>query len=61
VFRALPARSRLGLDHRVAIGHQFGGCVDPIMAAFVEPGTTKGLDTTLCDGAVVVPPFELTD
>jgi hypothetical protein len=23
--------------------------------------TTKGLDTTLCDGAVVVPPFELTD
>lgn len=45
------------------IGHQFniGGCVDPIMADFVERGTTKGLDTKRCDGAVVVPPFELTD
>jgi pimeloyl-ACP methyl ester carboxylesterase len=44
------------------IGHQFGigGCVDQIMADFVERGTTKGLDTTRCDGAVVVPPFELT-
>jgi pimeloyl-ACP methyl ester carboxylesterase len=45
------------------IGHQFsiGGCVDQIMADFVERGTTRGLDTTRCDGAVVVPPFELTD
>ena len=45
------------------IGHQFsiGGCVYPIMADFVERATTKGLDTTRCDGAVVVPPFELTD
>ena len=45
------------------IGHQFsiGGCVDQMMADFVERGTTKGLDTTRCDGAVVVPPFELTD
>jgi pimeloyl-ACP methyl ester carboxylesterase len=45
------------------IGHQFsiGGCADPIMADFVERGTTKGLDTTRCDGAVVVPPFPLTD
>jgi pimeloyl-ACP methyl ester carboxylesterase len=45
------------------IGHQFGvgGCVDPIMTDFVERGTTKGLDTTLCDGAVIVPPFALTD
>ena len=43
------------------IGHQFnvGGCVDPIMADFVDRGTTNGLDTTLCDGAVVVPPFAL--
>jgi pimeloyl-ACP methyl ester carboxylesterase len=42
------------------IGHQFnvGGCVDRIMADFVELGTTKALDTTGCDGAVVVPPFE---
>jgi pimeloyl-ACP methyl ester carboxylesterase len=45
------------------IGHQFsvGGCVDPIMTDFVERGTTKGLDTTRCDRAVVVPSFELTD
>jgi len=45
------------------IGHEFGvgGCVDPIMADFVERGTTRGLDTTGCDGAVVVPPFPLTD
>jgi pimeloyl-ACP methyl ester carboxylesterase len=44
------------------VGHSFGigGCVDQIMADFVDRGTTKGLDTTLCDGAVVVPPFELT-
>lgn len=43
------------------IGHQFsiGACVDPILADFVERGTTRGLDTTLCDGAVRVPPFEL--
>ncbi len=43
------------------VGHSFGigGCVDQIMADFVERGTTEGLDTTLCDGAVVVPPFEL--
>jgi hypothetical protein len=43
------------------IGHQFGigGCVSPILADFVEGATTEGLDTTRCDGAVVVPPFEL--
>ncbi len=45
------------------VGHSFGigGCVDQIMEEFVEHRTTKGLDTTLCDGAVVVPPFDLTD
>jgi pimeloyl-ACP methyl ester carboxylesterase len=45
------------------IGHEFniGGCVDPIIADFVEHGTTKGLDTTRCDGVVVVPPFALPD
>ena len=45
------------------VGHQFGigGCLYPILADFVELGTTKGLDTTRCDGAVVVPPFALTD
>ncbi|HSE81259.1 MAG TPA: alpha/beta fold hydrolase [Gaiellaceae bacterium] len=44
------------------IGHQFsiGGCLYPILADFIDRGTTKGLDTTPCDGAVVVPPFELT-
>jgi hypothetical protein len=45
------------------IGHEFGigGCADPILADFVERGTTKGLDATRCDGAVVVPPFALPD
>ena len=45
------------------IGHQFniGDCGDQILADFVERGTTKGLDTTRCDRAVVVPPFALTD
>jgi hypothetical protein len=28
---------------------------------FVERGTTKGLDTTVCLGAALVPPFALTD
>jgi len=42
-------------------GHRFyiGSCVDQMMADFVARGTTKGLDTTRCDGLVVVPPFEL--
>ena len=45
------------------IAHQFsiGGCLYPILVDFVDHGTTKGLDTTRCDGAVVVPPFELPD
>ena len=45
------------------VGHSFGigGCVDQIMADLVDRGTTKGLNTTLCDGAVVVPPFALPD
>ena len=43
-------------------GHRFyiDSCVDQMMADFVAQGTTKGLDTTRCDGLVVVPPFELT-
>jgi pimeloyl-ACP methyl ester carboxylesterase len=58
--RHFPDSRTLVFPH---IGHDFGigGCVDPIMANFVERGTTKGLDTTRCDGAVVVPPFPLTD
>lgn len=45
------------------VGHQFGigGCVDTMLADFVERGTTVGLDTTRCDGEVMVPPFELND
>ena len=45
------------------IGHQWGigGCVDQIVTDFVKRGTTKGLDTTRCSGAVVVPRFPLTD
>ena len=45
------------------VGHSFGigGCLSPILADFVDRATTKGLDITRCDGAVVVPPFDLTD
>ncbi len=45
------------------VGHSFriGGCLDPILEDFVDRGTTNGLDTTGCDGAVVVPPFDLAD
>jgi pimeloyl-ACP methyl ester carboxylesterase len=45
------------------VGHSFniGGCVDEMMADLVERATTRGLDTTRCDGAVVVPPFPLSD
>jgi pimeloyl-ACP methyl ester carboxylesterase len=43
------------------IGHQFaiGGCLSPILTDFIDRATTKGLDTSRCDGAVVVPPFAL--
>jgi pimeloyl-ACP methyl ester carboxylesterase len=45
------------------VGHSFGigGCLYPILTDFVDRGTTKGLDTTRCDGAVVVPPFSMPD
>jgi hypothetical protein len=45
------------------IGHQFGfgGCLEQTIADFVERGTTKGLDTTSCAGAVVVPPLPLSN
>jgi hypothetical protein len=45
------------------VAHQFGvgGCVDALMADFVERRTTIGLDTRRCDRAVMVPPFELND
>lgn len=58
--RHFPDSRTVILPH---VGHEFGigGCVDQMMADFVERVTTKGLDTTRCDGAVVVPPFELSD
>jgi pimeloyl-ACP methyl ester carboxylesterase len=46
------------------VGHSWSGvgsCLDQMVTDFVERGTTRGLDTTRCDGAVVVPPFPLTD
>jgi pimeloyl-ACP methyl ester carboxylesterase len=46
------------------LGHNWsgiGGCFGQIVTDFVERGTTNGLDTTRCAGAVVVPPFPLTD
>jgi len=54
-------------DSRIVIfphvGHSFGigGCVDEMMSELVDRGTTRGLDTTRCDGAVFMPPFPLAD
>jgi pimeloyl-ACP methyl ester carboxylesterase len=45
------------------LGHSWsgvGGCIDTVVTDFVERGTTKGLNTTGCEGVVVVPPFPLT-
>jgi pimeloyl-ACP methyl ester carboxylesterase len=43
------------------VGHSFGigGCLYPILLDFVDRATTKGLDTSRCDGAVLVPPFSM--
>jgi pimeloyl-ACP methyl ester carboxylesterase len=45
------------------LGHDFsfGDACDEMLADFVDHGTAKGLDTTRCSDAVVVPPFPLTD
>ena len=58
--RHFPDSRTVILPH---VGHEFGigGCVDQMMADLVERVTTKGLDTTRCEGAVVAPPFPLTD
>ena len=55
-------------DSRIVVfphlGHDWsgvGGCLDGVVTDFVERGTTNGLDTSSCGGAVVVPPFPLTD
>ncbi len=47
------------------IGHEFntasfGGCISTMMFNFVERATTKGLNTTLCNGAIVFPPIPVT-
>jgi pimeloyl-ACP methyl ester carboxylesterase len=44
------------------VGHDFGigGCVDQMIEQLADQGTAKDVDTTLCNGAVVVPPFPLT-
>jgi pimeloyl-ACP methyl ester carboxylesterase len=48
------------------IGHEFDigiggwGCVDTMMLNVVERATTKGLNTTLCNSAIVYPPIPLT-
>ena len=54
-------RDLLLVEQRGTGGSQFGigGCVFPILSNFVMRATTEGLDTTRCDGAVVVPLFEL--
>jgi hypothetical protein len=44
------------------LGHSWwgvGSCVNQVVTDFVDRGTTAGLDTTNCDSAVVIPPFEL--
>jgi pimeloyl-ACP methyl ester carboxylesterase len=54
--RNFPDSRAVILPH---IGHNFGlgGCVDEILTDFVDRATTKGLVTTQCDSAIVVPPF----
>jgi pimeloyl-ACP methyl ester carboxylesterase len=56
--RHFPDSRVVVLSH---VGHQFGigGCVVATIADLVERGTTEGLNTTRCDGAVAVPRFEL--
>jgi pimeloyl-ACP methyl ester carboxylesterase len=45
------------------MGHEFGigGCAAEMMADLADRGTTRGMDTTRCAGAVVVPPFDMSD
>jgi pimeloyl-ACP methyl ester carboxylesterase len=44
------------------IGHEFniGGCVDAMIFTVINRATTKGLDTTLCNSAILVPQMTLT-
>jgi pimeloyl-ACP methyl ester carboxylesterase len=46
------------------LGHGWRGvsaCVDQAVWDFVERGTTRGLDTTRCAGAIQMPPFPLRE
>jgi len=46
------------------LGHSWSGvgsCVNQVVTDFVDRGTTDGLDATPCDGAVVLPPFDLAE
>lgn len=56
--RHFPDSRAVVLPH---VGHQLGigGCVEFMVQDLVEHGTTRGLDTTRCDDAVVVPAFAL--
>ena len=44
------------------IGHEFnsGGCVDAMMSHVIDRATTKGLNTTLCNSAILVPQITLS-
>jgi pimeloyl-ACP methyl ester carboxylesterase len=51
-------------DSRIIVfphyGHSWSGvagCLDSVMTEFVQHATTKGLDTSPCNGATAVPPF----
>jgi pimeloyl-ACP methyl ester carboxylesterase len=63
----LPDLKRHFPDSRTVVlphsGHELSwdGACDAMLADFVARGTTKGLDTTLCVGEVLVPPFKLSD
>jgi pimeloyl-ACP methyl ester carboxylesterase len=57
--RHFPDSRTVILPH---IGHEFGigGCVDQMMSDLVARRTSKGIDTTACAGAILVPAFKLT-
>jgi len=48
------------IGHELDIGISGTGCLDTMMLNVVERATTKGLNTTLCNSAIVFPPIPLT-
>jgi len=48
------------IGHELNIGISGTGCVDTMMLNVVERATTKGLNTTLCNGAILFPAIPLT-